>query len=80
MFPRPRARPLGASAGWLRRPEYGGQIPTPEPVREDFTVVTELEIIVTGTQTDDHGDTPQTATALDSTNENMAGKIDRPDD
>ncbi len=69
-----------SGAGAPPLPGYEGQIPPPEPVHEDFAVVAELEIIVTGTQADDHGDTPQTATALDSTNENMVGKIDRPGD
>ncbi|RRR73443.1 MAG: hypothetical protein EI684_08725 [Candidatus Viridilinea halotolerans] len=56
------------------------QLPAPQPIAADFTAVAEVEFTVMGTQADDHGDTAQTATNLPSNNDDLAGKIDRPDD
>ena len=54
--------------------------PTFEPVGENFTVTAVTTITVSGVQSDDHGDTPYTATLLVPNNEDLPGRIDRPGD
>ncbi|WP_124681864.1 carboxypeptidase regulatory-like domain-containing protein [Candidatus Viridilinea mediisalina] len=56
------------------------QLPAPIPISDDFAVIAEMVIIVSGTQADDHGDTPQSATLLEHNNHDLVGKIDRAGD
>ncbi|MFV9506446.1 MAG: carboxypeptidase-like regulatory domain-containing protein, partial [Oscillochloridaceae bacterium umkhey_bin13] len=61
-------------------PGSSATIPPPVLINDRFDVETELTVIVTGVQTDDHGDTAATATALATTNQDTSGSIDRAGD
>lgn len=62
--------------------ENGEQVPFPPPVpiAEPFERFAQLQVNVLGTQSDDHGNTPDAATALPTDNTDMAGRIDRSGD
>jgi calcium-activated chloride channel regulator 3/4 len=55
-------------------------IQDPVPVTEDFTRFSRLQVTVVGHSTDDHGDTTPMATTIATDNEDVAGRIDTPDD
>ena len=71
-----------ADSGALSPPLPGvtPQLPTSQPIVTPFDVFTELTVQITGTQTDDHGDTPTSATTLATGGVDVAGQIDRAGD
>ena len=52
----------------------------PTPVGEDFAVSTTLQVVVSNVASDDHGNTPATATAIAALNTPLSGKIDNAGD
>lgn len=68
--------------GLLTPPPPGSNppLPTPTPVAEPFATSAEQTVQVQGTQADDHGDTPASASALTTDNLGLAGRIDRAGD
>ncbi|MCX8052259.1 MAG: VWA domain-containing protein [Armatimonadetes bacterium] len=52
-----------------------GDVP-PAPVGENFMRFARIQITTTGVNTDDHGNTPDTATAIQPNNDDHPGKID----